>query len=126
MDELEKRLNYGERFGFIRKTDNPDVLSWVILSKRKLLPVAPFDPVQERERFLHWVAQTEVIQQHPYFVAIIEQERAIYETGEYEGTEEFGQKESYYFRTLEETSTFLEASGFQLEYAKTASDIGAP
>ena len=99
-EDLEQRLDYGERFGFVKATGSPDVLGWALLSKRKPAPITPFDPVEEPERFLAWERKSESLRQRPYFVAIIEQQRAIYETGEYESTEEFGQKESHYFATL--------------------------
>ena len=126
IEDLEKRLDFGERFGCILETGNSETLGWVLLNKRKPATVSPFDAEKEKERFLNWKKESEAVLKQPYCIAIIEQQQGIYEIAEYESTEEFGLKENHYFNSLEEMLEFLESLGFNFDDIKVASEIGAP
>jgi hypothetical protein len=124
--DLEKRLDYGEQWGFIKNTDSPDYLGWVLITKRKPKPVTPIDPEQDRERYLKWVQRTEALRKQPYSVLILELRRDVHESGQYESTEDYRTREYYLFASLEEVVEFLHKLGYSLENIKHRSELDAP
>ena len=124
--ELENRLEYGEQWGFIKPTDSADYLGWVLLSKRKPAAVTPLDPVQDYDRFVKWSNEVESLRQRPYLVKVLELDRAVHESGEYESTEDYRVIESHHFATLAEAESFIRELGNSFADIKNRLELDAP
>ena len=123
-EELEKKLNMGEMFGFIKETNDPNYLGWILLRKRLVPPSLP-DP-REKEKYLRWEKQMETWKKEPYDLSILELRREVHESGEYESTEDYRLREHYYFSTLEETERKIKELGFNISGIKSSREIDAP
>ena len=122
--ELEKLLDSGGRVGFIKPTDSPDYLGWILIAKieanRRLLELvteaeAPALVQEERRRLVQ-----------PYMVLQIELKRSIHEAGEYETESDYRQKERLWFGDLEAVAEQLRQWGYELQDARSARELDAP
>ena len=123
--DLDRHLEAGQRWGFIKETGDPEYLGWVLLRKRKPRPVTAFDP-REPERYAQFLSRRDEILRQPYYIHVVELKRDVYERGDYETSEDQRNKENHYFADLEEAVAFLNQRGYSLDKIRPAVEIDAP
>ena len=125
--ELEKKLNNGQQWGFIKETDSDEYLGWILINK---FPKFLFTPKREdySEEFIYLGAVEEAQKREntPYHVIIKELRRDVHESGEYETGDDVRQKDNYYFGTIDEVEKFIEELGYSFDNIKNRSEIDAP
>lgn len=115
-------LDRGIVVGFVKPTDDPRFLGWILIKKLTVNPriidlFSEHEPPgrEERERLAM-----------PYLVTHLEIDRAVHESGEYETEDEYRQKVRFRFSTLEEVEAHLHGLGLLLRDARDARLIDAP
>ena len=126
INALDKNLNAGQRWGFIKNTSDDEYLGWVLINKRipKLTPA--FDVEIEPERYAAFAQAVEQIRAKPYHVRVIELLREVHESGDYENNKDYRLSENYYFATLPEAMLFLGEMGLNLDAIKPSPELDAP
>ena len=129
-EEVEQYLTNNFQLGFVKPTGSPDYLGWVLLTKMTPQYAIPnydsLDPAEDADLIRELDARREYIRQHPYFVRVVELNRAVHESGTYETEEDYRQKHKYYFATLDGVEAFFRAFGYSFATIKTGRDIDAP
>jgi hypothetical protein len=110
-EQLEKLLAFGREFGFIKETDSPEYLEWIIRWGQKPLPVPSFEPGEDPERYRKWKEQNEFERANPYILAVEELRRDVYESDEYPETLDYRMFEVSRFATLDEVEADLQKYG---------------
>lgn len=123
-EDLQRWLERGNEFGFVKETGTPDYIGWVLLRQRK--PNQRALELMEPDEENVYLQEQKLLETRPYFVRVVELKRAVYESDRYETNEDFRVNEGYYFATLEEAEGFLRSYGYSLDTLKWASEIGAP
>ncbi|HEX8733859.1 MAG TPA: hypothetical protein VF721_00960 [Pyrinomonadaceae bacterium] len=123
-EDLERYLERGDCFGFVKQTNSNDYSGWILLNKLKPNDryLSLLSPGEEPE----FVIEQEFIRQNPYHISIVELKREIHESERYETNEDFRLREYYDFSNLDEIEIFLKNLGFILEDIKWSSEINAP
>ena len=125
-DDLSKRLNNGEQWGFRTIPDSLDYLGWVLILKRTPPVVYPYHVSQSVEQYERLVKEATELKVRPFQVMVRELNRAVHESGEYESTEDYRVRENHYFATLEEVLSFFNSRQLKLEDIRSRFDIDAP
>jgi hypothetical protein len=129
-DDLERHLHNGEQWRFVKETDDPEYLGWILISKITPGPMPPFaprlDPREERESIEQAVAWAEQMRRTPYHVHVVELKREVHEAGEYPGNEDYRNIENYYVATLDEVEEIVHRFGKTLESVRWRGDLKAP
>jgi hypothetical protein len=123
--DLERNLDLGTHFGFDKETDSTDYRGWILINKRKPNEryLALLEPGEEPE----FVAEQEVILRKPYRVRVIELNRRVHESDDYETSNDYRLNESYDFSTLDDVNAFiLTKFGLDLENVRWMSELDAP
>jgi len=122
--DLERFLDIGYELGFVKQTDTPDYLGWILLQKRKPHEryLSLLNPGEEPE----FVAQQELLRSRPYQVRVIELSRDVFESDRYETMDDFRLNEVFYFANLDEVEEFVQKYGHTLENIKWLTEINAP
>lgn len=123
-ENLERYLERGDGFGFIKETDDANYLGWILLRKRQpnnryLSLLAPGeDP--------HFVEEQEQIRQKPYQLNVIELSVEAYESDKYETDDDYRVNDLYRFASLDEVEIFLQRFGHTLVDIKWETNLNAP
>lgn len=122
--DLARFLDQGHELGFVKQTDSPDFLGWILLRKRipnqRLLSLV--DPVEEPDV----LAKEQMLVGRPYQVHVIELASDVFESGRYETEGDFRMNEVRYFSSLDEVEEFVGSFGYSLESIKWRPEINAP
>lgn len=125
--ELDRKLNKGEQWGFLKETGDDKYLGWILINK---LPKLTFTPKREdySEEYLYLtkLREAEKRERTPYHIIIKELRREVYESEEYETGDDIRQKENYYFSNIDEVEKFVEELGYSFDNIKHRSEIDAP
>jgi len=122
--DLDQFLNKGYQLGFVKSTDDPQFLGWILLQK-----VEPDDryvgllqPGEEPE----YMARQELYRSNPYLVRVVELKRDVFENDRYETEDDYRLHQRYYFSNLDEVEKFVASFGDTLEDIKWLTEINAP
>lgn len=124
-DELRKKLDSGESWGFIKKTDSDDYLGWILIAK--LQPIIIYEKkAYSEEHYAYLIKKQEERKKHPYFVRIIELRKDVHESGVYETSEDYRQNDIYDFSTFDEVEQFIIKLGYVFKNIKDRWELDAP
>ncbi|MDY6781851.1 MAG: hypothetical protein SW833_04740 [Cyanobacteriota bacterium] len=126
IEDLEKKLDRGEEWGFRKVVDNSDYLGWVLLAKRKPPIVFPKETYETEETYISLREWSEKLKRTPYHILVLELKREVHESGDYEDNDDYRQRESYYLSTLQEVEEFIENLGYSLQNIQFSGDIDPP
>jgi hypothetical protein len=122
--DLERFLDRGDELGFVKQTDNPEFLGWILLRKRKpnqrLLSLV--DPDEEPEL----VAKEKMLSIRPYQVQVMELASDVFKSDRYETEEDYRMNDVLYFSSLDDVQEFIGSFGHSLESIKWPVEINAP
>jgi len=124
LDEVERLLEQGGRVGFIKPTNDPNYLGWILLWKvkanQRLLEILDEadDPIRVKEERRR--------QREPYLLLRIELKRSVHEAGDYETEKDYRQKDKFWFSSLDDVEKHLVAWGYSLKHARPARELDAP
>ena len=125
--ELDKKLNNGEQWGFIKETDSDEYLGWILINKLQKLTFQPKrEDYSEEYLYLRVLREAEKREKIPYHVLIKELRRDVHESEEYETGDDIRLKENYYFSCIDEVEKFIEKLGYSFDFIKHRSEIDAP
>jgi hypothetical protein len=124
LDEVERLLEHGERIGFLKPADDPAYLGWILLSKVK--PNLRFLQLVTPDDDPKGVAEERRRAEAPYMLLRVELKRSVHEAGDYETEQDYRQKESFWFRSLDEVEGQLTQWGYSLAEAMDARELDAP
>lgn len=123
---LEKRLDYGEQWGFIMDTHNPNLLGWILINKYKPEPITPVDPQEDPEGYQRWLTNSKALRATPYHIHVAEIDREAHESGSYLDNEDYHRRENYYVATLDEVEEIISRLGFSFDTIQHRSQLDAP
>ena len=122
---LQDFLNRGHELGFVKETDNPQFLGWVLIRKR--------EPDSARSLSLHsleeepeYFREQDLLRSRPYQVRTVELDRDVFDSHRYETPEDFRLNDIRYFFSLDEVAEFIGRFGLTLEDIKWPIEINAP
>lgn len=125
--ELDKRLNNGEQWGFIKETDSDEYLGWILIHKfQKILFPPKKEDYSDEELYEAYLETYRQRTETPYHVLIKELRRDVHESGKYETGDDVRQKDNYYFSTIDELENFIKELGYSFDDIKHRSEIDAP
>lgn len=125
-NELNKRLNNGEQWGFIKETDNYDYLGWILINKEQPIIIYEKKAYSSGEQYIRLVKKEEARRKNPYHIRIVELLRDVHEKGVYETQEDYRQNDNHYFSTLDEVEKYIVELGYTFEDIKGRREIDAP
>lgn len=123
-DEIESLLERGFRVGFVKPTEDPEYLGWILLSKHRANERI-LEAITERDA-PPIVAEEKRRRERPYLLLAIELRRTVHESGDYETERDFRQNEKLWFSSLHDVAIQLSQWGYSLEAAREAREIDAP
>jgi len=128
IEELERKLNQGERLGLKKDIDDPSYLGWILLTKRKPPIVYPREAYGENGEGIYrdLVELHEKLTKTPYHILNLELKREVHEGEAYETEEDYRFKESLYFETLQQVEYYISNLGYCLNNIKYRREIDAP
>jgi hypothetical protein len=122
--DLERFLDQGHELGFVKHTDSPNFLGWILLRKRtanqRLLSLV--DPIEDHAL----LAKEQMLVVRPYQVQVIELAGDVFESDRYETEGDFRMNEVHYFSSLDDVEKFVRSFGYSLESIKWRPEINAP
>jgi hypothetical protein len=124
LDEVERLLERGDRVGFLKLTDDPAFLGWILVSKLK--PNLRMLEVLDEAEAPELLREERRRKDQPYLVLTIELNRRVHEDGGYETEGDYRMKHRLWFPDLRTVESQLVAWGYSLDRAKEASELDAP
>jgi hypothetical protein len=124
--ELDRKLNNGEQWGFVKETDSVDYLGWILINKRPKMRFEPQKSDYDDETYLLYLDKYQQREKTPYHLLVYELRRDVHERGDYETGDDVRQKDNYYFSSVDQLETFVRELGYSFENIKHRSEIDAP
>jgi hypothetical protein len=125
--ELDKKLNNGERLGFIKETNSPDYLGWILINKMPKMMFKPQeDDYDDEESYSFHLDEYRRREETPYHVGIRELKKDVHERGDYETGDDVRQADNYYFSSVDEVEEFVNQLGYKFENIKDQLEMDAP
>lgn len=132
LEELKTRIDkYGEMWGCRNETDDPTLLGWITVTRRKFSAFTTLDPQEEPERFAEWHTRKNDVNARPYFVSVYEVDAEAYEAEtngsiNYMGPEDYGKRDNFYLHSLDELPDLLKGFGKSLDDLLPQRELDAP
>ncbi|MEM8642207.1 MAG: hypothetical protein AAGG51_25845 [Cyanobacteria bacterium P01_G01_bin.54] len=79
-EDLEKKLDRGEQWGFRKVVDHPEYLGWILLSKEQPPIVFPKETYEIEKVYDSLVELAEKLKKTPYHVRVCELRREVHES----------------------------------------------
>ena len=122
--ELERFLEQGHELGFVKETDDPEFLGWILLRKRK--PNQRLISIINPDEDADIMATEQMLSVRPYQVQVIELSKAVFEADRYETEKDYRVNDVSYFSCLDDVQQFVGTFGLFLEDIKWRIEINAP
>ena len=123
-EDLEYFLKKGYELGFVKQTDDPQFLGWILL--RRMKPNNRYLELLQAGEESEYVATQESYRRSPFQVLVQELDRDVHESDRYETNEDYRVNERHYFSSLDEVEEFVNSFGHTLENIKWLKEINGP
>jgi len=125
MFAVSRTIEKGREVGFRFAADHPEYLGWILVQKTppNLRILEQFSEAEQP-----WLVRPELEKQRkPYSVLVIELQKTVHESGEYEWNADYRRRELHRFASTEEVRSFLvEKWGLDLDDAQDRDLLDAP